>query len=109
MISGICVSAGWGAETKDTYGDAAIRVHDKHARNQVASVGGQIGRDGEAPVLDFLQQHANVFVVEWQPASKQSVEDDAARPNVGRRAVVAQTLPSARPRTRLAMTISGLA
>ena len=80
------------------YGNALARVNLEHAPDEVLRVRGQLLGHVELPNLDLGEEVPDVVVVEGQATREEGKEDDAAGPDVGRRAVVRQSSDNLRTR-----------
>jgi hypothetical protein len=100
-MSGICKRCGGrqvslgqidGSGTRTTHGDPLLWVDNKHLANQVLRIRRHVGRHNKLAELDFLEEDADVFVVERKATGQKGEQDDPARPDVGSGTVVGQTL-----------------
>lgn len=45
----------------------------QHTSDKIPRVRRQVSRNGEPPILDFLQQHADILVIKRKPTGEESV------------------------------------
>ena len=69
--------------------DSVFRVGVEELDNQAAGVGGEPGRALEVSFLDLSVHGNEIIVLERKKPGEEHVENDAARPDIGFRAVVA--------------------
>jgi len=75
-----------------THREPPVRIHLNHAAQQTLAVRRHKVRYVKDAALDFLQQLAQVVVVEGQRTHQQGVQDDPAGPDIRLAAIVLLTL-----------------
>ena len=75
-----------------TYGDSLLGIDLEHPADKILCIGGKPLRHRVLAKSDALKQRANVGMIERQSSGEECVKDNSARPDIGRRSVIVQTL-----------------